>query len=76
MALTKAVSSIPSSQAGNLLSSTLAQQYSVVSYNRPTMAHQPLQGSCLCGRNEYTIQIPDDVADHAQIYFDTSRDSR
>jgi hypothetical protein len=40
------------------------------------MAHETLQGSCSCGRNEYTIQIPDDVADHALIYFDTGRDSR
>jgi hypothetical protein len=40
------------------------------------MTHEPLNGSCSCGRNEYTIQIPDDVADHAQIYFDTGRDSR
>jgi hypothetical protein len=47
-----------------------------VSYDRATMTHEPLNGSCSCGRNEYTIQIPDDVADHAQIYFDTGRDSR
>ncbi|KAJ5167340.1 Glutathione-dependent formaldehyde-activating enzyme/centromere protein V [Penicillium canariense] len=40
------------------------------------MAHDPLHGSCSCGRNEYMIQIPDDVTDHAQIYFDTSRDNR
>ncbi|KAJ5883377.1 uncharacterized protein N7473_010263 [Penicillium subrubescens] len=40
------------------------------------MAHETLHGSCSCGRNEYTIQIPDDVADHANIYFDTGRDSR
>lgn len=47
-----------------------------MSYDRATMAHEPLYGSCSCGRNEYTIQIPDDVADHAQIYFDTGSDSR
>ncbi|KAI2791069.1 hypothetical protein POX_c03924 [Penicillium oxalicum] len=40
------------------------------------MVHEPLQGSCSCGRNEYTIHIPEDVADHAHIYFDTGRDSR
>jgi hypothetical protein len=40
------------------------------------MAHEILHGSCSCGRNEYTIQIPNDVADHARIYFDTGRDSR
>ncbi|OOQ87769.1 hypothetical protein PEBR_16448 [Penicillium brasilianum] len=40
------------------------------------MAYEPLHGSCSCGRNEYIIQIPDDVADHAQIYFDSGRDSR
>lgn len=35
-----------------------------------------LQGSCSCGRNQYAIQIPEDVADHAQIYFDDSSDNR
>ncbi|KAJ5491358.1 hypothetical protein N7539_002925 [Penicillium diatomitis] len=40
------------------------------------MIHEPLHGSCSCGRNEYTIQVPEDVADHAQVYFDTGRDSR
>ncbi|KAL2822312.1 hypothetical protein BDW59DRAFT_149468 [Aspergillus cavernicola] len=38
--------------------------------------HKPLQGSCLCGRNEYLIRIPDDVTDHARVYFDTGRDHR
>lgn len=40
------------------------------------MVHEPLQGSCSCGRNHYSIQIPDDVADHAEVYFDSSRDNR
>ncbi|KAJ5682784.1 hypothetical protein N7462_005949 [Penicillium macrosclerotiorum] len=40
------------------------------------MAHEPLHGSCSCGRNQYRIQIPDDVTDHAQVYFDSSRDNR
>ncbi|KAF3398040.1 hypothetical protein F1880_006111 [Penicillium rolfsii] len=40
------------------------------------MAYETLHGSCSCGRNEYTIQIPEDVADHASIYFDSGRDSR
>ncbi|PLN78990.1 hypothetical protein BDW42DRAFT_135565 [Aspergillus taichungensis] len=39
-------------------------------------ALDPLHGSCLCGRNQYTINIPEDVTDHAQIYFDDSRDNR
>ncbi|KAJ5614661.1 Glutathione-dependent formaldehyde-activating enzyme/centromere protein V [Penicillium herquei] len=40
------------------------------------MPHEPLHGSCSCGRNHYQIQIPDDVTDHASVYFDSSRDSR
>ncbi|GFF46743.1 hypothetical protein IFM61606_02661 [Aspergillus udagawae] len=38
--------------------------------------HAPLRGSCLCGRNQYSIDIPDNVIDHAHIYFDSSRDQR
>ncbi|GES62317.1 hypothetical protein ATEIFO6365_0005029400 [Aspergillus terreus] len=38
--------------------------------------HEPLHGSCLCGRNQYIIRIPQDQTSDAQIYFDTSRDNR
>jgi hypothetical protein len=38
--------------------------------------HEPLHGSCMCGRNEYLIRIPNDVTNHAQVYFDTDRDHR
>ncbi|KXG46368.1 Glutathione-dependent formaldehyde-activating enzyme/centromere protein V [Penicillium griseofulvum] len=40
------------------------------------MEFEPLRGSCSCGRNAYQINIPDDVQDHAQVYFDSSRDNR
>lgn len=40
------------------------------------MAHEPLHGSCSCGRIEYSIQIPEDVTEHAEVYFDASRDNR
>ncbi|KAJ6191339.1 hypothetical protein N7519_001360 [Penicillium mononematosum] len=40
------------------------------------MAFDPLRGSCSCGRIEYQINIPDDVTDHAEVYFDSSRDNR
>ncbi|KAJ5725224.1 Glutathione-dependent formaldehyde-activating enzyme/centromere protein V [Penicillium malachiteum] len=40
------------------------------------MPHEPLHGSCSCGRIHYQIQIPDNVTDHASVYFDSSRDSR
>ncbi|CAG7937194.1 unnamed protein product [Penicillium nalgiovense] len=40
------------------------------------MAFDPLRGSCSCGRIEYQINIPDDVRDHAEVYFDSSRDNR
>ncbi|KAJ5816076.1 Glutathione-dependent formaldehyde-activating enzyme/centromere protein V [Penicillium robsamsonii] len=40
------------------------------------MDFEPLRGSCSCGRNEYQINIPEDVKDHAQVYFDGSRDNR
>lgn len=36
----------------------------------------PLRGSCSCGRNQYLIQIPDDVTDYAEVYFDDSSDNR
>lgn len=37
---------------------------------------EPLRGSCSCGRNRYLIRIPEDVTDHAHIYFDSSSDNR
>ncbi|KAL4976949.1 hypothetical protein BDW66DRAFT_133539 [Aspergillus desertorum] len=37
---------------------------------------EPLRGSCMCGRNQYLIRIPDNVTDHARVYFDTGRDNR
>lgn len=37
---------------------------------------EPLRGSCSCGRNRYLIRIPEDVTDHARIYFDSSSDNR
>ncbi|KAJ5332691.1 Glutathione-dependent formaldehyde-activating enzyme/centromere protein V [Penicillium brevicompactum] len=40
------------------------------------MTVEPLRGSCSCGRNEYQINIPEDVTDHAEVYFDSSRDNR
>ncbi|KAJ5596881.1 hypothetical protein N7450_003339 [Penicillium hetheringtonii] len=40
------------------------------------MAHDLLHGSCTCGRNQYQITIPEDVTDHAGVYFDSSRDNR
>ncbi|RAK78384.1 uncharacterized protein BO72DRAFT_476675 [Aspergillus fijiensis CBS 313.89] len=38
--------------------------------------HVPLRGSCQCGRNQYLIRLPDDVTDHAHVYFDSSQDNR
>lgn len=38
--------------------------------------HEPLHGACLCGRNQYLIHIPDNVTEHAEIYFDSGRDNR
>lgn len=40
------------------------------------MAHEPLHGSCSCGRNQYSINVPEDVTDRAGVYFDSSRDNR
>lgn len=31
-----------------------------------------LNGGCSCGRNKYTIQIPQNAADGAQVFFDSS----
>ncbi|ODH26949.1 hypothetical protein ACO22_04347 [Paracoccidioides brasiliensis] len=35
-----------------------------------------LRGSCSCGRNQYVINIPQNSAAQAEVYFDTSRDHR
>ncbi|KAE8350130.1 hypothetical protein BDV28DRAFT_139747 [Aspergillus coremiiformis] len=39
-------------------------------------SREPLHGSCHCGRNQYIIQLPEDLSEQAKIYFDSSRDSR
>ncbi|KAH8434206.1 uncharacterized protein LDX57_011845 [Aspergillus melleus] len=39
-------------------------------------SNEPLHGACLCGRNQYQIHIPDNVTEHAEIYFDSGRDNR
>ncbi|KAL4880989.1 hypothetical protein BJY04DRAFT_190560 [Aspergillus karnatakaensis] len=41
-----------------------------------TDKQEPLRGSCMCGRNQYEIQIPDKATSYAQVYFDTGRDNR
>ncbi|PYH45709.1 uncharacterized protein BP01DRAFT_391479 [Aspergillus saccharolyticus JOP 1030-1] len=38
--------------------------------------HVPLRGSCQCGRNQYLIRLPENVSDHAHVYFDSSQDNR
>ncbi|KAJ6160491.1 hypothetical protein N7470_003887 [Penicillium chermesinum] len=40
------------------------------------MSHEALYGTCSCGRNHYRVSIPDDVTEHAHVYFDSSRDNR
>ncbi|KAJ5819208.1 hypothetical protein N7474_004799 [Penicillium riverlandense] len=39
-------------------------------------SHNRLRGACSCGRNQYRIEIPNDAIEDAQVYFDSSRDSR
>lgn len=39
-------------------------------------SHEPLRGSCSCGRNQYLIRIPENHTEHAHVYFDSSRDNR
>ncbi|OOF95505.1 hypothetical protein ASPCADRAFT_207984 [Aspergillus carbonarius ITEM 5010] len=39
-------------------------------------SHEHLRGSCHCGRNQYQIRLPENITDHAHVYFDTSRDNR
>ncbi|CAG8980432.1 hypothetical protein HYALB_00003997 [Hymenoscyphus albidus] len=34
--------------------------------------HHPLHGGCSCGRNKYTVSIPHDAAEVAQVFFDSS----
>ncbi|KAL4873884.1 hypothetical protein BDV12DRAFT_159787 [Aspergillus spectabilis] len=41
-----------------------------------TYQQESLRGSCMCGRIQYDIQIPDKATDHARVYFDTGRDNR
>jgi len=37
---------------------------------------RPLQGGCTCGRNRYTIRIPQDTAEVPQVFFDNGRSHR
>ncbi|RVX74915.1 hypothetical protein B0A52_01192 [Exophiala mesophila] len=37
---------------------------------------RPLRGACNCGRNHYSIELPEDATEQAQVYFDDSSDSR
>ncbi|KAI5864572.1 hypothetical protein GGS23DRAFT_453523 [Durotheca rogersii] len=34
-----------------------------------------LRGSCHCRRNQYSVQIPDDASERAQVLFDSTTDS-
>ncbi|EXJ85095.1 hypothetical protein A1O3_05770 [Capronia epimyces CBS 606.96] len=37
---------------------------------------RPLQGACNCGRNLYSVIVPEGATEQAQVYFDDSSDSR
>jgi hypothetical protein len=37
---------------------------------------RPLQGGCSCGRNRYTILIPKDATEVAQVFFDSGHAHR
>ncbi|KIX07590.1 uncharacterized protein Z518_02243 [Rhinocladiella mackenziei CBS 650.93] len=37
---------------------------------------RPLHGACNCGRNHYSIIVPQDATERAQVYFDDSSESR
>ncbi|KAG0652397.1 hypothetical protein D0Z07_1476 [Hyphodiscus hymeniophilus] len=39
-------------------------------------AERPLQGGCSCGRNKYSILIPEGATEVAQVYFDSSLEHR
>lgn len=36
---------------------------------------RPLQGSCNCGRNHYSVNVPREAIEQAQVYFDDSSES-
>ncbi|EXJ85869.1 hypothetical protein A1O1_06238 [Capronia coronata CBS 617.96] len=37
---------------------------------------RPLHGACNCGRIMYSVVVPEDATERAQVYFDDSSDSR
>ena len=37
---------------------------------------RPLRGACSCGRNHYTVVVPTESIEQAQVYFDDSSESR
>ncbi|KAI9810624.1 MAG: hypothetical protein M1827_006186 [Pycnora praestabilis] len=37
---------------------------------------KPLRGACSCGRNRYTIAVPQDATEIAQVFFDNSSQHR
>ncbi|KAL2074916.1 hypothetical protein VTL71DRAFT_8696 [Oculimacula yallundae] len=41
------------------------------------MDHEnPLHGGCSCGRNQYTIRIPEDATEKPQVFFDSGHSHR
>lgn len=50
----------------------IGQYISIVSTLYRMSQHHPLHGGCSCGRNKYTVSIPNDAAEVAQVFFDSS----
>lgn len=36
---------------------------------------RPIHGACNCGRNLYSITVPEDAVEQAEVYFDDSSES-
>lgn len=36
---------------------------------------RPIHGACNCGRNVYSITVPPDALEQAEVFFDDSSDS-
>jgi len=36
---------------------------------------RPIHGACNCGRNLYSITVPEDAVEQAEVYFDESSES-
>jgi hypothetical protein len=62
-----------SPKLGNFISFSL---WASQSSHTVMSTRRPLRGSCGCGRNNYIIAVPENAADSAHVFFDSSSENR